>query len=115
MNFSFIYLDKVYRNQLSLVMQIVGFGNKETETFVKEGKVTKRCKWANIKRIVARKVDIILFAYSLKDLKTPPNNNLEKLKGDLLGYWSIRINDQFRLIFRIVDKRIEDLEVTDYH
>lgn len=96
-------------------MEIVGFGNKETEAFVKEGKVSKRCKWANIKRIVARKVDIILFANSLKDLKAPPNNNLEKLKGDLLGYWSIRINDQFRLIFRIVDKRIEDIEVTDYH
>lgn len=51
----------------------------------------------------------------LDDLKVPPGNRLEALKGDLKGYHSIRINDQWRVIFRWKDGSAHDVEVADYH
>jgi proteic killer suppression protein len=55
------------------------------------------------------------FASILSDLKAPPGNRLEPLKGSLLGFHSIRINDQWRIIFRWTPNGPEDVEVTDYH
>ena len=54
-------------------------------------------------------------ASELSDLRIPPGNRLEALKGDRLGQYSIRINDQFRVCFRWVDGGAEDVEITDYH
>jgi len=54
-------------------------------------------------------------ATELSDLKTPPGNRLEPLKGNCAGQHSTRINDQFRICFRWVDGQAEDVEVTDYH
>ena len=54
-------------------------------------------------------------AVNLKDLKVPPGNRLEALKGDLDGFYSIRINDQYRIIFRFKDSNAYDVEITDYH
>lgn len=54
-------------------------------------------------------------ATELSDLKTPPGNRLESLKGNRAGQHSIRINDQFRICFRWVDGQAEDVEITDYH
>ncbi|MCG8339639.1 MAG: type II toxin-antitoxin system RelE/ParE family toxin [Proteobacteria bacterium] len=96
-------------------MKIISFGNKETETFVKTGKIPKGCQWANIKKIALRKIDMIVFAKKLSDLKSPPNNKLEKLEKDLKNYWSIRINDQFRIIFKVNGNEIEKLQIVDYH
>jgi len=54
-------------------------------------------------------------AENIDDLRNPPGNRLEKLKGDRLGQFSIRINDQFRICFRWVDNAAEDVEIVDYH
>ena len=63
------------------------------------------------------KLDMVNRAYRLDDLKIPPNNRLEKLGRDLMGYHSIRINDQYRIIFKWDSDKHGALEVkiTDYH
>ena len=52
---------------------------------------------------------------NLKDLKIPPSNHLEKLKGDLKGYYSIRINDKWRIIFSWSSGNAYEVEIADYH
>ena len=54
-------------------------------------------------------------ACTLEDLRSPPGNRLEALRGDLKGFWSIRINDQWRLCFRFVNSDTFDVEIVDYH
>ena len=51
----------------------------------------------------------------IEELRVPPNNHLQQLKGDRKGYWSIRINDQWRICFRFVDGDAYDVEIIDYH
>ena len=54
-------------------------------------------------------------ALVLDDLRSPPGNRLEALSGDLAGWFSIRVNDQWRIIFRWVDNGAEDVTLVDYH
>jgi proteic killer suppression protein len=54
-------------------------------------------------------------AETVEDLREPPSNRLEALKGDRKGYWSIRINGQWRIIFRWEDGYAENVEIIDYH
>ncbi len=54
-------------------------------------------------------------ATSVADLRTPPGNRLEKLKGDREGQWSIRINDQWRICFRFDDGDAFEVDIVDYH
>ena len=54
-------------------------------------------------------------AYSLNDLKAPPANRLEALRGHLKGKYSIRINDQYRIVFEFRDKNVYEVEIVDYH
>jgi proteic killer suppression protein len=61
------------------------------------------------------KLDWLNAAKTLKDLKSPPANRLEKLRGDLAGYYSIRVNDQYRLVFRFEAGDCLDVLCTDYH
>ena len=58
---------------------------------------------------------MIEFATVLQDLAVPPGNRLEKLKGDLDGTYSIRINDQWRIIFRWQEDGAHDVQIVDYH
>ncbi len=62
-----------------------------------------------------RKLDLIKGTERLDDLKVPPGNRLHKLTGDLKGFWSISINDQWRIIFLWEDGDALDVEITDYH
>ena len=62
-----------------------------------------------------RKLDQLNQAEILKDLRAPPANRLEALKGDRKGQHSIRINDQYRVCFRWTDAGPEDVEIVDYH
>jgi proteic killer suppression protein len=55
------------------------------------------------------------YAVELRDLRSPPGNRLEALKGDFAGFYSIRVNDQWRVIFRWSDLGPEDVDVIDYH
>lgn len=97
-------------------MEIISYGNKETENFDLEGKITKRCKWASVANIARRKLDILIYGIKIDDFKVPPGNKFEWLKGDLKGFASIRINDQWRIIFKInKQNQLEDVEIIDYH
>lgn len=69
----------------------------------------------NLHAKACRKLDMIDAAIDLLDLKEPPGNHLELLKGNLKGKHSIRINDQHRIVFRWTDFGVEDVEIIDYH
>jgi len=60
-------------------------------------------------------LEMIHYAHDLKDIKAPPGNRLDVLKGDRKGQYSIRINDQWRICFRFQDGHAYNVEVTDYH
>ena len=62
-----------------------------------------------------RKLVMVNNAVALDDLKSPPGNQLEALRGDLKGKHSIRINDQWRIVFKWTDDGPEEVEIVDYH
>jgi proteic killer suppression protein len=62
-----------------------------------------------------RKLDQLAAAVKLDDMKVPPGNHLEALKGDRVGYHSIRINDQWRIVFKFNDGNAYEVEIVDYH
>jgi len=68
-----------------------------------------------IKESALYKLDLINAAQSLEDLKSPPGNRLELLKGNLAGFHSIRINNQWRIVFRWQDSNAQDVQIIDYH
>lgn len=68
-----------------------------------------------VHRAALRKLAILDAAESLTDLRVPPGNRLEKLKGERTGQYSIRINNQWRICFRWTEAGPEDVEITDYH
>ena len=65
--------------------------------------------------IAREKLDILNAAQELTDLKAPPGNHLERLRGNLLGKYSIRINNQWRLVFAWHQGRAKEVEIIDYH
>lgn len=69
----------------------------------------------DIQKRALQKLRMINIAEALEDLKVPPNNHLEALKGNRQGQHSIRINDQFRICFRWFDNQAFDVEIVDYH
>ncbi len=66
-------------------------------------------------KVAARKLDMVNAAHALQDLLVPPGNRLEALKGNLKGFHSIRINDQFRVIFKWLNNNAENVQILDYH
>ena len=68
----------------------------------------------DIVRTAFRKLDVLNAAHRLDDLRSPPANRLEALRGDLAGFHSIRVNDQWRIVFRWEDDA-HDVSLTDYH
>ena len=67
-------------------------------------------------KVARRKMDMILCAGRLQDLRVPPGNRLQALKGSLKGYYSVRINDQYRVIFRWKDEKgASKIKIVDYH
>ena len=65
--------------------------------------------------VAERKLQMLNDAYSLEDLRVPPGNRLEALRGNRKGQWSIRINDQWRVCFQFEDGNAFDVEIIDYH
>jgi proteic killer suppression protein len=78
-----------------------------------KGETVKR--FVNIAAVARRKLRQLEIAERLDDLRVPPGNRLEVLKGDRGGQHSIRVNDQFRVCFRWTDAGVEDVEIVDYH
>lgn len=95
---------------------IVSFGSQGTEDLF-HGRESKEARKIprNIWNVAFRKLDMINAAHELKDLLVPPGNRLEKLKGKLSGFHSIRINDQFRIIFIWSESNANSVEIVDYH
>jgi proteic killer suppression protein len=72
-------------------------------------------RFSSIDRIARRKLRQLEIAANLEDLRVPPGNRLEALKGDRVGQYSIRINRQLRICFRWTEAGAEDVEIIDYH
>jgi proteic killer suppression protein len=70
---------------------------------------------ADLIRPARRKLIMIAEARTLADLRVPPSNHLEALRGDRVGQYAIRVNDQFRVCFKWLDTGAEQVEITDYH
>lgn len=92
---------------------IVSFGSKETEKIWSGIRVAKMPN--DIQEIGRRKLRMLNNSQNLNDLKIPPSNRLEKLSGTLKEYYSIRINDQWRIIFKWKENNSLDVTIIDYH
>ncbi len=94
---------------------IRSFKDKETEN-IYNGIFSKKFPF-NIQKIALRKLIMLNSSSSLKDLRIPPSNHLEKLTGNLDGYYSIRINDKYRVIFKLDSDGADviDVRIVDYH
>ena len=110
-----IYLDSVYCAGVSWCVPILSFSDAATKEFFIHGRSKKRVGWAPVGRVVKRKLDMIHYAVRLNDLRSPPGNRLESLHGDLEGWHSIRINDQWRVLFIWTDQGTREVRVDDYH
>ena len=96
-------------------MAIQSISDADTKKFFLTEQLGKRVGWAGISRIARRKLDMLHYATRLDDLRAPPGNRLEALRGELKGYHSIRINEQWRIIFRWTDAGPVEVRITDYH
>lgn len=92
---------------------IASFACRRTEQLFIADKATGFLK--GIEFAAKRKLTMLHVAKKLDDLRTPPGNRLEALKGNRAGQYSIRINQQYRLCFRFIDAKAEDVEIVDYH
>jgi proteic killer suppression protein len=92
---------------------ITDFSCKETEKISNGGRSKKLP--AEIQERAFLKLRQLHSAEILADLRIPPSNRLESLSGDLKGFWSMRINQQWRLVFRWKEGNASDVKITDYH
>jgi len=95
---------------------IRSFGNSATDDFYHGRRTAQSRKIPSTIRTAAlRKLDIVNAATTIEDLRSPPGNRLEKLSGGLAGFHSIRINQQWRLVFKWKDAGADDVQIIDYH
>jgi toxin HigB-1 len=92
---------------------IISFGSKETERIWYGERVAKLP--VEIQEVSRRKLRMLNNAQNMMDLKVPPSNRLEKLSGDLREYYSIRVNDKWRIIFKWQNNNASEVEIIDYH
>jgi len=92
---------------------IISFGEKETKK-IWEGERIRGLS-TGVQEIARRKLRMLNSSQSLADLMIPPSNRLEKLKGNWKDFYSIRINDQWRIIFKWNNNNAEQVEIIDYH
>ena len=92
---------------------IKGFANRDTQRLFSREPVRRLP--ADLLRTMLRKLVALDAADALEDLRVPPGNRLEKLKGRRSGQYSIRINDQWRVCFGWKDGNAHDVEIVDYH
>ena len=92
---------------------IKSFRDPETEAIYNQ-KTSKEIPY-EVQKNVLRKLIMINAAKDERDLRIPPSNHFERLKGDRLGQVSIRINDKYRICFRLENNDCYDVEITDYH
>lgn len=95
---------------------IASFGDKATAALYhgERGKAIRRFPPDN-RSVAVRKLDVLNGAVELGDLRSPPGNRLESLRGDLAGLHSIRVNDQWRIVFRWAEGDAHEVRIVDYH
>ena len=91
---------------------IISFADKDTE---KLSRLERVAKFVQFERIALRKLTQLDVAERLDDLRVPPGNRLEQLKGNRVGQHSVRINDQYRICFIWTEQGPKDVEICDYH
>ena len=91
---------------------IASFNDKETKRLFNE---KSSIKLAHIAPVALRKLNALELAKSIDELRVPPSNRLEVLKGNRKGQYSIRINDQYRICFYWEGDQAYDVEIVDYH
>jgi len=91
---------------------IQSFGDKQTEALFRDRFVSD---FQGFARPAKRKLEAVNAAFRLEDLAIPPSNRLEKLKGGLKAFHAIRINDQWRIIFKWIDGHAHAVSIVDYH
>jgi proteic killer suppression protein len=94
---------------------IRSFRRRAVAEFFFDGRRPPREGWGQAAAVVRRKLDILHYAHALGDLRSPPSNRLEALRGELVGQHSIRVNDQWRVVFRWTSEGPEAVDVVDYH
>ena len=95
---------------------IISFGNKATaDLFNGINSRESRKIPSDITKTALKKLDMLNAAAQLDDLKVPPGNRLEALKGNFQGFYSIRINNQWRIIFQWDNGKVSQAEIIDYH
>jgi proteic killer suppression protein len=92
---------------------IRSFADRDTERLFRDDICPSQ--WRSFEAIAVRKLDMVDAATRLDDLRSPPGNRLEALKGDRRGQHSIRINQQWRICFRWTSDGPEAVEIVDYH
>jgi toxin HigB-1 len=102
----------VYRYSGYDEAMIRSFGDKGTEALFRDERVRQ---FSGIARVAKRKLEAVNAASRLEDLTIPPSNRLEKLKGSLKDFHSIRINDQWRVIFTWINGEPHEVRIVDYH
>jgi len=93
-------------------MSLLSFADRDTEELFTTGKSRR---FANIRVVAERKLQMLDAAETLDFLRSPPGNRLEALAGGRIGQHSIRINDQWRVCFVWTDKGPEKVQICDYH
>ena len=91
---------------------IKSFGDKPTEALFADQFVRE---FQGIARAAKRKIEMLNAASRLEDLLIPPSNRLERLRGSMREFHSIRVNDQWRVVFKWIDGNANEVRVTDYH
>ena len=92
---------------------IKSFADRETARFWETGQ--SRRLPSTVKERAQDKLQMLNAAEDVNKLRVPPSNNLEKLSGDRKGFWSIRINRQYRIVFHFDGGNAHDVEIVDYH
>jgi toxin HigB-1 len=91
---------------------IRSFGDKQSAALFRDEFVRA---FQGVARPAKRKLEALNATVRLDDLTIPPSNRLEKLKGNLDGFYSIRVNEQWRVIFRWIEGEPHDVQIVDYH